>query len=66
MDLLEQARNGFQSVEANPTLKKQALEYLRETMCGYDAASARLQRLLEITQFAKGNSEGETRRFRHE
>jgi hypothetical protein len=38
---------------ATPHERLQALEYLRETMYGYDSTSARLQRLLEITQLGK-------------
>ncbi len=35
---------------ATPYERLRALEYLREIMYGYDPASARLQRLLEVTQ----------------
>jgi len=39
---------------ATPHDRLRALEFMRETMYGYDPASARLQRVLEITQLGKG------------
>jgi hypothetical protein len=38
---------------ATPHERHQALEYLREAMYGYDSTSARLRRLLEVTQLGK-------------
>jgi hypothetical protein len=38
---------------ASPEERIRALEFLREIMYGYDPTTARLQRVLEITQLGK-------------
>src|SRR6266852_9199416 len=73
MDLLEQARNGFQSVEANPALKEQALDYLRQWLSEPEFAvyrpqldwliqqqewAALLDRFYQILPFGTGGRRG--------
>jgi phosphoglucomutase/phosphomannomutase len=43
MDLLEQARNGFQTIQVEDTLKDQALKYLRQWLTGPEFAAYRPQ-----------------------
>src|SRR5262249_20602228 len=43
MDLLEQARNGFQAIQVNETIKQQALKYLGHWLRGPEFATYRPQ-----------------------